>query len=165
MVDHREVRFVVFGCQHAFRQGKANAHGKSVAQGARGHIHARGDAVFRMARGLAAPLPEVLQVVNSQIITRQVQHGVQQRRAVARGQDETVPVEPFRVRRIILHKLIPDGIHQRRRAQRKPRMPGLRLLYFVRREEPQGLYALFMNGSHGKPPDFILFSDNILYHL
>ena len=162
VVDHREVRLVVPGCQHAFRQGKAYAHGKAVAQGAGGYVHPGGDAVFRMARGLAAPLPEVFQVVKGQIVACQVQHGVQQRRAVARGQDEAVPVEPFGVRRIIFHKFIPYGIHQGRCAQRESGVPGFCLLYFVCREEPQGLYAFFMNGCHGVPPDFVLFSDIFL---
>lgn len=45
-----------------------------------------------VARGLAAHLPEGLQVLNREIVAREVEHGVQQRTSMAVGEHEAIPV-------------------------------------------------------------------------
>ena len=123
VIDNRKVRLVVFSCQHTFCQSHACPHGKPVAQRTGRYVYPGSDAIFRMARGLAPPLPKVFKVIYGNFVAGQMQHSVQQRRTVARGQHEPVPVEPFGICRIVAHKLIPQGKHQRRGAQGEPRMP------------------------------------------
>ena len=50
------------GCQMALGNGKAHGIGKALAQGPGGGFNACGMAIFRVARGLGAQLPEVLEI-------------------------------------------------------------------------------------------------------
>jgi hypothetical protein len=83
--------------QEPLRQGEADAVGEPLAQRARrdldagGHVHA---VALWMARRERAPLAEALELVERQVVARQVQHAVEQHRAVAGGQDEAVAVRP-----------------------------------------------------------------------
>ena len=49
------------------------------------------------------PLPETSEVVQGQAVAGEVQHGVEQDRGVAVGQDEAVPVGPVGVGRVVVH--------------------------------------------------------------
>ena len=60
VIHHREAFPVEDGGQMAFRHCHAHRHGNPLTQGAGGGFHPYGMAIFRMAGGLAAPLPEGL---------------------------------------------------------------------------------------------------------
>ena len=76
MINYREIRLIIFACQHSFSNSEANAHGEAVTQGASGNIHAGSQAIFRMAGSLASPLTEVLQLLQGQVIASQMQHSI-----------------------------------------------------------------------------------------
>ena len=71
--------------QDFFRQGETHGIGQALAQRAGGGFHTRGVAEFRVARGTAVQLAEVLQVVDRQIVAGQVQQRVDQHRAMTVG--------------------------------------------------------------------------------
>jgi hypothetical protein len=64
---------VELGGQHLFGQRHADGVGDALAERAGGGLDAGGVAVFRVARGLAVQLAEVLQVVDRQIVAGEVQ--------------------------------------------------------------------------------------------
>ena len=152
MVHHFVPISVVPGSHHFFRHGQTHSHGKAVAQRTRGHIHPGGHAVFRMARSLAAPLPEVLQVFQGEVIACQMEHGIKQGTAMARRQDKPVPVEPVGVFRIVFHEPVPDGVHQGCGSQRQSRVAGIGRLHLIDGQKTQGVDAFSINILHEKNP-------------
>jgi hypothetical protein len=62
VIDQLGVRLVEAGGQVGLGGGQADGVGDALAQGAGGHLHARGQEVLGVAGGLAAPLAERLQV-------------------------------------------------------------------------------------------------------
>ena len=64
VVDDLMAGFVEPAGQPALGQSHANSVAEALAQGAGGGLHAGGYAVFGMARGLAAPLPKLLEFVH-----------------------------------------------------------------------------------------------------
>jgi hypothetical protein len=63
MIDKRLSRPVELGGQPALGDGHPDAGGEALSQRPRGGLDAGRVAVFRMAGGLAAPLPEPLKVL------------------------------------------------------------------------------------------------------
>ena len=115
--------------------GLADRHAECVAdalseRAGRGFDAAR-DVALRMPGRLARPLSEPLELIEREIVARQMKQRVEQRRAVARGEDETVAIPPARVLRIVAKEASPQHVSHRRRAHRQPGMPGVRLLDHV----------------------------------
>ncbi|MCY1354613.1 hypothetical protein D9M69_409980 [compost metagenome] len=94
--------------QGLFGDGEADGVGEALTQRAGGGFHAGGVAVFRVARGAAAQLAEVLQVLDAEVVAGQVQQRVVQHRAVAVGQHEAVAVGPLGVVRVVLQVIPPE---------------------------------------------------------
>ena len=80
--------------QPTLGEGHAHGVGESLPQRAGGDFDAGGEAVFRVTGGLAAPLPELLQLFHGKVIAGQVEQGIQQGRGVSGGKDEAVAVGP-----------------------------------------------------------------------
>jgi hypothetical protein len=97
-----------------------------------------------MARRLAAPLAELLQVVDGQAVARHVQQAVQQRRAVAGGQHEAVAVGPQRVGRMVLQEARPQHVGHRRGVERQAGVAAVGLLHHVDGQEAQRVDALLV---------------------
>ena len=87
--------------------GEAHGIGNALAQGAGGGFHAHGVHVFGVARGLAAQLAELLQVVNRQAVAKQVQQGIDQHAAVAGGKHKAITIQPVGVGAVVLHVAAP----------------------------------------------------------
>ena len=96
MINDLEVRPVVTGREMGFGDRHADAIAESLSERARGGFHTRCQAALGMTGRNAAPLAELFDLVKRQIVAGEVQQAVQQRRAVAGRQDETVPIEPLR---------------------------------------------------------------------
>ncbi len=56
-----------------------------------------------MTRGDAIQLAEVLEIVNREVVTGQVEHTVEQYRSVSTGENESVPVWPLRIGWVMCH--------------------------------------------------------------
>ena len=100
-----------------------------------------------MARGLAAELPEILDVVERHgrrrknfasgsdfMDARQIQQGIEQHRGVSIGEHEAVAVRPERIFRIVAQKLLPQRIGDRSQTHGRSGMARIRLLHRVYRK-------------------------------
>ena len=79
--------------------------GKSGRQGACGDFDARGVAVLGMAGGLAAKLAELLQILDGDIVSEEVQQRIEEHRAMAGGEHEPVAANPVRTLRVEAEEL------------------------------------------------------------
>ena len=84
------------GTEKPLGDGRAHRAGVALPERAGGVLHAAGDIQFGMAGRGAAPLAEVLQLVE-RVVPAQRQHRVEHRRHVARVQKEPVPHVPGQV--------------------------------------------------------------------
>ncbi len=161
VVEQVEARLVVALRQEALRNRHADAVGHALRQRPRGRLHARRHPVFRVTRRHAAELAELLDVVQRDRVRSlvlvllvgrdigQVQQPVQQHRCVADRQNETVPVRPMRIRRVIAQHLLPERVAHRGHAHRRARMARFRLLNRVHRQDTQAVDAKLVNPSTG----------------
>ena len=74
-----------------------DAVGEALAQRPGRRLHAGGHAVFGVAGRLAPPLAEALDLLQRKVVAGQVKQGVEQRRAVAGGEDKAIPIGPLRI--------------------------------------------------------------------
>ena len=79
--------------------------GKSGRQGACGDFDARGVAVLGMAGGLAAKLAELLQTLDGDIVSEEVQQRIEEHRTMAGGEHEPVAANPVRTLRVEAEEL------------------------------------------------------------
>ena len=119
--------------------GHADAGGKALSQRAGGGLHAGGQPVFGVAGGEAAPLAEVLELLEGQVVAGEMQQGVEQHGAVPAGEDEAVAVGPARVARVVTQVARPEGVGHGSRAHRQPGMSGVGLLDGVGGEKANGV--------------------------
>ena len=115
-----------------------NSHSDGVANSLSERAGSRLDsgcvAKLGMSRRLALPLPELLQVIESEIIAREIENTVQQHRRVAGGQDEAIAIEPARIRGIVAQVLRPENVGKRRERHRRAGMSRVRFLNSIHRE-------------------------------
>ena len=136
VIDERVTRTVVAVGEPALRHRHADGVGRALAEGARRGLDARRQVEFGVAGGPAAPLAERLQVVEGEVVARQVQQAVEQRAAVARRKHETVPVGPVGRARVVAQVALPEDVRHRRGAERKSRVTRVRFLDHVDRQSP-----------------------------
>ena len=110
------------GDRHADRVGDA------LAERPGGDLDARGVAGLGVARRPAAPLAELAQVLEGEVVAGQVEHGVQQDAGVPVGQHEAVAVGPVGVARVVAHDPRPQHVGQRGQRHGRARVPGVGLL-------------------------------------
>ena len=94
-----------------------------------------GDApVLGMARSFAAELAELLDVVERDVVAGEIESAVEQHRAVAGRQHETIAAEPFRIFRVVAHEARVEQVRDRRHAHRQSAMATVGLLHRVDRQ-------------------------------
>ncbi len=91
------------------------------------------------ARRLAVQLAEFLQFGERQGVAGQVEQRVDEHRAVAVRQDETVAVGPLRVGRVVFQVAIPQRHRDFRHAHRGARVSRVGCLYTVNRQNADGV--------------------------
>ena len=131
MINRRVPALVVTGGQLRFGHCHAHRIGHALPERAGGDFDTRRKSPFRMPRRLAAPLAELLDVVQRKVVASHKQQAVQQRRAVPRRQHEAISIDPARIARIVLEVPRPQRIGHRRGAKRQPRMATVRFLHHV----------------------------------
>jgi hypothetical protein len=82
-------------------------------------------------------LAELLQLLQRQIVARQVQQRIEKHGAVAVRQHEPVAVRPGRIGWIMPQMAAPQNLGNVRHAHRRAGVARLRLLHGVNRQEPQ----------------------------
>ena len=137
VVHHRVLRGVELDGQQAFGQGHAHSRGNALAQRAGGHFHTGGQATLGMARRLRAPLAEILDFLNGEIIAREMEHRVLEHGGMPVGQHEAVAVQPAGIGGIVLETVPPEGLGHVGHAEGSAGVAG----------------AGFFNGVNGKSAD------------
>ena len=89
---------------------------------------------FGMTGRVAAPLPEVAQIIEGEREPTEVEHGIEQHRAVAVGEHETVAVRPLRISRVDIQIAPPEHHRDVRHAHGHSGMPAVRLLHGIHRQ-------------------------------
>src|SRR6202521_2131477 len=147
VIEQFESRTIEICRQPAFGDGHAHAVCDALTEWSGGGLDTRGQAVFGMPRGLAADLPEILDLIERQGKSRknfalrtyfayshQLQQGIQQNGGVPIGEHETVAVRPDRIFWVIAQKLLPQTVRDRSEIHRRPGVTRVRLLHRVHRK-------------------------------
>ena len=87
-----------------------------------------------MSGSLRSPLTKILNLIEREIVSSQVQQRIEQHAAMTRGQQKPIAVFPFGIARVVAHELRPQHIGHRRSAQRQTRMTRVRFLDRVERQ-------------------------------
>ena len=95
-------------------------------------------------------LSESLQLIERQIVTRQMEQRVDQHRTVTGGQQESVAIEPLRILRIVPHEARPKNVSRGRHPKRQTRMSGIRFLNSVDGQCSNGIDAELIYISVGR---------------
>ena len=99
---------VVVGRQPLFGNGHTHAVGKSLSQRTSRGLDPGRVAVFRVAGCLAAPLAKVFQLLQGQIVTGQMEQGVEQHRTVAGAENKAITIRPFGICRTVAKMPAPE---------------------------------------------------------
>ncbi len=150
--------------EQALGERHADRVGEALAQRARGRLDAGRMPILRMARGLGAELAEVRELLHRHArIARQMQDRVEQHRAMAGREYETVAVGPAGLGRIELEKAREQHGRHIGHAHGHAGMAGLGLLHRVHGQRADGVrHVLVRHGavdlllhrwlSHAAPP-------------
>ena len=80
--------------QHALGQGHAHGIAEPLTQWAGGRFNPGCVTLLGMPRRAGSPLAERLQIVQGDVISRQVQEGVEQHGGMAAAEDKPIPIRP-----------------------------------------------------------------------
>ena len=123
VIDYRKL-FLVESCG---KMGSAHSHAhtisKTLAQGPGSDFHSWRQKILRMAWRFRAPLAEILDFIQREIIARQIKQRIDQHRAVPGREEEAIPILPLRVVRIVAQKTCPEHIRHWSSAERQTGMP------------------------------------------
>ena len=122
------------GAQHPLGDAEADAVGEALAERTGSHLDAGELLHLGVARGPAAELAELLEIVELEPVPGQVEHRVQQDAGVAAREHEPVPVRPVRIARVVVHDPRPQDVGQGREGHGGTGMTGVGLLGCVHRQ-------------------------------
>ena len=156
VVDDGAFGPVELGHQPPLGDRHADRVGEALAERTGRRLDTGRQPVFGMTRRLAAPLAEVLDLVERQVVAGQVQQRVQEHARVPGTEDEPVAVRPVGLGRGVAQEPGPQHVRHRRRAHRGARVPGVRLLDGVDGERPDRVdreaVEVGLHGGHGRTP-------------
>ena len=139
VVEQRVPRLVEARREELLGHGHADRVGDALPERTGGDLHARRVVQLGVPRRLAVPLAELLDVVQREVVAREVQQRVLQHGRVAAGQDEAVTVGPLGRDGVVLAQLGEDRPAQRRERHRGPWVPGVGGLHRVHGEAADGV--------------------------
>src|SRR5262249_4417663 len=120
---------------------------EALAEGTGRDLHAGRVRVLRVSRRAAAPLAELLQVVERQVVPGEMEEAVEQHAAVPSGEHEAVTIGPPPVRRVVPQVAGPEDVGHRGRTEWQPGMARARLLDGVDGERSDRIDALVRAGT------------------
>ena len=106
---------------------------------------------FRVARGAAVQLAELLEVFDRQVVAGQVQQRVDQHRAVTVGQHEAVTVGERWIARVVLEVVAPKHFGDIRHTHRGTGMAAVGFLHGIHAEGTNGVGTLTTAGHRCSP--------------
>jgi hypothetical protein len=131
VVDDGEAGAVEFIGKELLRERHADRIRHSLAERAGRGLNTQREVVLGVTRGLAAQLPERLQVLDLEGVAGQIKQGIQQHRAVPVGQHEAVAIDPARVARVVPEEAPPQDLGDVRHAHGHARVARIRPLHGV----------------------------------
>ena len=114
----------------------ADAVREPLAERPRRRLDAGGVPELGVTGRARPPLPELPQVVEREVVAREVQRGVLEDAGMPGREDEPVPAGPVRVGRVVPHHVAVEEIRERRECHCRAGVAGIRLLHGVHRERP-----------------------------
>ena len=122
--------------------GHRHAHGvgDALPEGPGGRLDAGGVAVLRVARGLAAPGTQGLEVLELEAPAAEVQLDVQRHARVAAREHEAVAARPVRVGRVVAHDLLEEQVRRGGQAHGRAGVAVADLLHGVHRQHPNRVH-------------------------
>jgi len=139
VIDDLVARLVERGGEMCFGDREANRVSDTLAERTGGGLHALGVVYFRVSRREALPLPEILDLLEREVIPGQMQRAVEQHGRVPHGEDEAVTIGPIRRGRIVAHVLRIQGVRQRGERHGRAGVSRLRGLHRVHGESTNGI--------------------------
>ena len=139
VVDDLEAGPVEAGRQHALGERHPDGVGEALAERPGGHLDPRRHPALGMPGRARAPLAELLEVVDREVVAAEMQGGIEEHRRMAAREHEAVAVRPVRVRRIVAQMPGEQAIGKRSQPHGRAGMPRLRALDRVDREEADGV--------------------------
>lgn len=88
-------------------------------------------------------LTEVLDVVDGNVVTAQVQQGILQHGAMTVREHEAVPVGPLRVGRVVAQVIVPQNLGDIRHTHGRTRVAGLGFLNRIHAQRANGVGEIF----------------------
>ena len=131
---------------HLFGNRHADGIGDALPQRASGGLHTWRIAILGMTRGFGMQLTEVLQIVDGQVVTGQVQQRVDQHGAMTVGQDEPVAIDPLRVAGVVVHVVVPQHFGNVGHAHGRTGVTGFGFLYGVHAQCTYRIRKFFTRG-------------------
>ena len=122
------LRRVVLGRRHLPGQRIAHRIANPLTQRPRRRLHPWRLMKLRMPRSLRMQHPEIRHLLDRQIIPAQMQPPIKEHRPVTRRQNEPVPVQPLRLRRIANQLLPKQNRPNIRRPKRQTEVTGRALV-------------------------------------
>ncbi len=108
VIDDFEIFAVELCGQRALGNRHAHAIGEALAKRACGGFNSRRVTKFGMAGGTGVKLAEIFQVLDTEVISGQMQQRVDQHRTMAIGEHEAVAIDPVRVSRVVSQVIMPE---------------------------------------------------------
>jgi len=140
IIGDRHVRRVERRGVKLLRDGETDRVARALAERAGGDFNAFGLVALGMAGSEAAPLAEILELVERHLLeTGQVQQRINQHRAVARRENKAIAIGPLRVLRIELQVLRPEHKREIGAAHGQTAVAALRFLHRIDREGADGI--------------------------
>ncbi|CAB4620630.1 unannotated protein [freshwater metagenome] len=98
------------------------------------------------------PLPEFLDVIESEAESRQVQHRILENRCVSAGEHESIPIRPLRIGSVVTHDPGVQGVSEGSERHGRSGVPRIGLLGSVHRESAYDVDGASLRGafSHGR---------------
>ena len=147
MVIHNRVPLTVeLGCQGFLRQRHAHRIGQALPQRARGRLNARGIPILGVARRFAMQLPKLLDVLDTQVVTGQMQQGINQHGPVPIGQHKAVSIRPVRVGGVVAHHAVPENFGNVCHSHRSAGMAGVCGLNRIHSQRANGVGQFNLRG-------------------
>ena len=152
--------------QHALGERHPDRVREALAERPGGHLDARRHPALGMSGRARAPLPELLQILDREVVAAKMQARVEQHRGVAAREHETVAIRPVRCRRVVAEMAGEQPIGERGEAHGRAGMARFRPLDGIDREKADGVDRLALDATrrrHGSGPlhDHEIVADTI----
>ena len=136
-------------CEPALGDRHANGVRQALPERPGRRLDAGREPVLGVTGGLRAPLPEALELLEREVVPREVEQRVQEHRGMAGGEHEPVAVRPVGILGGVAEVAGPEDERHRGGAHRRSGVPGVRLLHAIDGQRPdRGDRELLEGGGH-----------------